>query len=184
MKKINALIGLIILLVLSAPEDLLGEFICTAEISYKWARNEKKSVEAKVTPSPTPQAENPADSSLSVFWTNIEKSAATEEEAKKFVNKVSLQEKASAEKDCVSQHENLSGCIASKFESLSATMSRLSFSARKSMEEAIHQDCSSQQGKCLGAAISEIKCSEKVDPKAAEAEASKDGKDKKDAKKK
>lgn len=173
--------------VLSYPQLSRAEFLCRGEVTYKWIKNpppaEKTIPVVGATSSPPPEITPVEIPPLNVFWTSIEQKGATEDDGKAQVTKLSLQERASAEKTCVSQHENLSGCIASKFDSLSSTLATLSFSARKAMEEAISKDCSGQLGKCQGSALSEIKCVEVIATPAA-GDAGKDGKDKKDPKKK
>jgi len=170
-----------------------AEFKCGAEVSYKWkslssSQQASAPLEAegtKVAAESTPSAEsvNTSSSERSVFWTGVEQKAATEEEGKTAVTKLALMHRAAADKACISQHENLAGCIASKYNSISASLTNLSFQARKSMDEAIASDCKNQQGKCLGTNLSEVKCSEIVTAAPA-AEAGKDTKDKKDPKKK
>lgn len=175
-----------ILITILIPNVCFAEFICRSEIQYRWKRDSELASKASSTSTPAAEGEQKVEENkdATVFWAVIEVKGATEEEAKAAVNKQSFSERASADRACIAQHENLAGCISSKYSSLSSTLSTLSFGARKDMEVAISNDCKSQQGKCLGSTLSEIKCSEIVAPVEKAEEGAKDGKDKKDSKKK
>lgn len=176
-----------------------AEFNCKCEVQYRWQRSalpENKPADTEATPAvkgeaakkdgaaPEDKSDAAEDTGHTVYWMSLEAKAPTEEEARQKLNKAALNERAGAEKACRNAHENLSGCIASKYSSLSSSVGTLGFSARKSVEDAINSDCKLQQGRCLGSVVTEVKCSEKIEAKPEEAEPeSKEGKDKKGKKK-
>lgn len=160
-----------------------AEHICRTEVQYKWRT--EKSAAADVPPDPKAHkpTEAPAaapNNELTVFWALIEQKGKNEEDAKQNATKQSLSERGAAEKACLNAHENLSGCVAAKYLSLSPSVSTLGFSAKKSVDDAIKEDCAKQQGKCTGSSITEIKCSEIIpDVKPTEVPTGKDSKAKK-----
>lgn len=156
-----------------------AEFICRAEVQYRWKKDEAKK--------PQPSSDSSAETTdkgneFTVFWTSLEKKGETEDDTKAAVIRASLPERVNAERACLNTHQNMSGCIAGKYGALTSPISSLGFAAQKAVEAAINDDCDQQQGQCLGSSVSEVKCLESV-PTAAP-DAGKDPKDKKDKKKK
>lgn len=171
MKKILGLVALLF----AGAGDLRAEFICKAEISYKWTQSVgPKRVVAEDEDTSGDGAVSDEAPEHSVFWSLIERRAATEDEAKARAADAAATQKPGAEKACRDLRENLAGCIAGKYASMSSTMQSLGFSARKAMEEAISQDCKKMQGRCLGADIPEIKCAPAASRDAAKADEGKD----------
>ena len=157
-------ISLILLLSLFIFENqLFADVLCQSEITYKWSRekssNEQPTAPKVATPEPAKTSESSVHE-LTVFWKNVEQKSEAEEDAKQKIAKMTPEERANAERACLTAHENLAGCISTKFSNLTATFSTLSFNARKAMEDAIKQDCTNQQGKCMGSAVSDVKCSD------------------------
>jgi len=122
------------------PSRSLADFACRATVSYQWKKEGGE-----------PQ---------SVFYSEAAGSAATEEEGKRLVMELLRKENFKAREACAKRHENLSGCIAAKFEAEASLLSRLGFSARKALEEAIGADCRAAQGTCLDAPPPEVICQE------------------------
>ncbi len=179
-KKILNLSILTVFTFILFKSNAKAEFSCRTEIHYKW----KKVSNEIAKPIATPKAgEEPkeiaSDPEFTVFWASIEKKGTTEEESQQKVNKSALNERASAERSCLANHENMAGCIAGKFSSLAPSVSTLSFSAKKAVEDAISVDCQKQQGKCSGSTVGEIKCIEKKVEVAAKEEPAKEPKKKK-----
>ena len=183
---------LIVMLILLSFSSASAEFACQLDVSYRWRKKPDDQKQANATPAPAPSpaaapeaAGTPAtDPNVTqVFWRVVEKGGASEEEAKARVAEFAKQEQSNALAACRASHQNLAGCISTKYASMSPTLTSLGFTARKSLEEAIEKDCRSVQGECLDAPIGEIKC---VAPKAEEGKEGEKGGDKgaKDGKKK
>jgi hypothetical protein len=97
--------------------------------------------------------------------------------AKRTLEEALATERVKALDQCRQDHENLADCVAGKFSSLAPTLQRLSFSQRKSIEDAVNSDCHSRQGRC-----DEVKCAELVSSASSSSAGGKDAG--KDAKKK
>lgn len=121
------------------PALVHAEFVCQSEVNYKWK-------------SETAEAE------YEIFWTSLERNGADEKGSLSSLANAIAREKQKARKDCKKEHENLTGCIASKFDSMLSVFPKLSFSARKSLEEAITSDCTAQQGKCTEVTSTKAEC--------------------------
>lgn len=149
------LIFLSIALITLAPLQLHADFICGAEVSYKFERgNGEKGGDNK-------EGEKTAEET---FFSKVHKKGATEEATKKLVAEALVAEKSKARERCRQDHENLAGCISAKYSLFAGKAAGLTFSARKTLEEAITKDCTKQQGHCLESAASETTCEEEVKP--------------------
>jgi len=60
---------------------------------------------------------------------------------------------------CQARHENMSSCVASKFEKTGGLMQQLQFAARVKLQDAIEADCKAQHGTCIEGKASEVTCS-------------------------
>ena len=149
---------LTILTLTEAP--VWAEFVCKLDIKYSW----KKGEEEIVTP-----------------WASIERRGEKEDEVKEDIRQTALRQSQRAAEVCRREHENVSGCIASKINAGQATLANLGFSARKALEESMAKDCAQMEGKCLSVKSEEIKCTEikAAEPEAAAADPKKDDKKKK-----
>lgn len=137
-----------------------AEFVCESEVSVKWHKaDEEKEVESKVGV--------------------VTGKGATEEKAKKSLAGALTKERSKALKNCKSEHENLSGCISSKYASLGPTVHQLDFAQKKSIRDAIATDCTARQGSCVSAEATEAACKDVTPPTAAPEEGKKDDKGKK-----
>lgn len=110
--------------------------------------------------------------------------ADLEEVAKQEVSSKAVGAEERVMKLCRQKHENLSGCMAERFVSLSTMMGSLSFTARKTLEDAIAQDCQKTQGRCSKFIAGKVQCLAVVDPSAGTQEGEKEEGSKKEAKKK
>jgi hypothetical protein len=120
-----------------------AEVVCRSEVSFKWKAAD-------------------ADKEQEIRWATVERGAEEEKAARALVSEEALQEVRRAEIDCRKLRENLSDCIAAKFVVYKDTLNSMTFSGRKALEQAITKDCEKQQGKCLGASVTEAVCEEKA----------------------
>lgn len=162
MRFFNLLISFVVFLVAA---ELPAQTLCRGKVSYKWQRGEP--APAAATPAAggeTAAGSGGASASTEVVVALLEVSAEDEPKAKAEYSKQGARELARAEQSCRSQHENFSGCLSTRFEAKAAVLSGLSFSARKSLEDAIGKDCETQRGVCLGANLSDPQCENKAPP--------------------
>jgi hypothetical protein len=127
--------------------SLYAEFICSSEVKYRWRKGQEEEIVA--------------------MWAKIERGATTEVESKTALNKATERERIKAEEYCKREHEDVSGCIATKLNSLQPTLSGLTFSARKKLEESLIDDCQRKQGSCIKVEIAEATCIDNKPPEAA-----------------
>lgn len=114
--------------------------ICRSEIRYSW-----KAAGEDSTP-------------LDVSYAIIETRGDSEVEAKAALSRRIAAERSAASNRCRHTHENLAGCISTKYASMTSILNALSFSARGELEKAIAQDCGKQTGRCVSTASSEPEC--------------------------
>jgi hypothetical protein len=118
-----------------------ADHLCRAEITYKWRRaQEEKESE--------------------VILQALEAKGSDEASAKAEIKKLALSARSGAQATCAQRHENLTGCISSKLAAASTVQHTLSFSARKTLEEAIKTDCSNSQGVCTEIIVKDPTCEE------------------------
>lgn len=154
--------SIIIIFFLGGFSNAVSEFLCRTEISYKWKR-EKEEV---------------ASESL---YSSLEQKGVDEKSAKDQLLQKVPREKGKALEHCRKHHQNLAGCIATKYGSVASVLQTLGFSARKAVQDAIAEDCGNLQGQCGEIVSSDPVCQELV---AAEGEEGKDKKKKDDKGKK
>jgi hypothetical protein len=143
-----------LILIIALAPAAFGEVICSSDLSYKWTRKEGSDPE-------------------SVYWKTFEARGAVEDDVKRGLGSVIDDYRSRALEMCKKEHENLSGCVSTKYTALANTLQQASFSARKSLEFAIAQDCQRQTGICGLVEAGEYKCITKEDPKPAQAEPAK-----------
>ena len=126
--------------VLLAEDTESASFNCAVSIMYKWQPKEgkKKSLEVEVS--------------------KLDVKAASEGKGKAYLEKKLSRAKTAAMEQCRKDHENVAGCVASKFKMMASVLRRMPFSARSSLETAINEDCKAAQGSCQSAEAGEIKC--------------------------
>ena len=143
-----------------------AEFLCRQSVSYQWVKGKE-------------------DKGTEVHWITIEAKGKDEADAKSALDEPLTRERKKAKEACQKEHENLAGCIATKYTALGPTLERMGFSQRKGVEDAIQSDCQIHQGTCREVSLGELQCSElAAAPAAGTAEAApKDAKDAKSKKK-
>lgn len=138
-----------------------AEFRCESRIGYTVEFAPKR----EATPSPgktvTPAA--PAESRTStVYLSVVEARGADEAKAKSALQKTSAHQMEKVREECRERHENVGGCISSKYATNAPTLRALGFSARKALEEALQGDCETQRGICKKVEATEPVCAEIV----------------------
>ncbi len=142
--------------------DAKAEFECFATVSYKWRKKpQEKAASEKVPEGAAPAADQVVD------LARISGDGADESAAKSKLNQLLPEARTKASEACKKSHESKAECLAAKYSSMSSTLNTLRFDSRKSLEDAIANDCEAQSGACLDVAVSEIQCAEKVVPGAA-----------------
>jgi hypothetical protein len=152
------LIGLLLL----GAEQATAQVTCRADISYRVTKGE---------------------STTEVFFSYVERQAQDEATAKQQVLQSAAREKGRALDACRRTHQDLGGCIGSRLMAQSGTMSAVSFTARKAIEDAVKSDCELTQGTCGEVVLGESACTVLTPPAPEPAAGDKKG-DKKDERKK
>jgi hypothetical protein len=129
-------------------------------VSYQWKRDKE-------------------ETAATVPVSRVEAKGKDEAEAKAKLAEAGAREKIAALEACRKEHENSAGCVARKFDLYGPSLSKIGFSGRKKLEEAIQRDCATTQGACTDATVGEPQCVV-IESVAADA----GGKDKKDKGKK
>lgn len=137
-----------------------AEVLCHTSVSYVWKKTQEEAEQE-------------------VFWARIERRGAEEAAAKSALDEAAAGEKTKALAGCQSDHENLAGCVAGKFTSLAPTLQRLTFSQRKSIEDAVNSDCVARQGKCSTIKVADPVCAQLVSAASSSSVETKDTKKKK-----
>jgi hypothetical protein len=130
-----------------------ADFRCKVDVGYKWVKSPVTAPDATpaaTTPSPGPESQ--------VRFAFLEKTGPDEKTARDALIVEANRAKAKASEACRRDHENMAGCLATKFTIQGAMLGRLSFSAQKRLEDAIEEDCRSQVGTCASVSSSEPVC--------------------------
>lgn len=137
LKRIGAalLIGLL-------PDAALGQWVCSADVSYRWRKN--------------------GEAEQMELWSSFRRERQTKESSADALEVALSKQKIRAKEDCQRKHEDLARCISAKFSATKPLLPSLGFEARQQLEKAIASDCASMQGVCVDTVVSEIKCSESV----------------------
>jgi len=138
----------------------IAEFLCHSSLSFVWKKTQE-------------------EAEKEVFWARLERKGIDEAAAKAALEQVIATEKSRALDGCRIDHENLAGCVAGKFSSLAPTLQRLSFTQRKSIEDAVNSDCVSRQGSCSTVKVADPVCSQLVSASSSSSAESKETKKKK-----
>lgn len=164
-----------------------ADFVCSAEVSYKWAKDDiskgaketsTTAEEAAATATKQPGA-SVEDGATAVHVAFIERIGADEATAKAQLQVDATRLKMRATEACQRSHENLAACVGTKLGAQGATLNGLSFSARKELERAITKDCEELKGRCTGVIVTDPVCKERVAAVTPEAAADSKEKDKK-----
>lgn len=130
-------------LVMLLPQICLADFLCKGEVSYKWMATG-------------------AEEGQSELFQAVQAESVEEEQAKAKLQERAVRVKTQALEECRREHENVSGCIASRYQQMTSVSRHLTFSGRKELEKAIAEDCKLKQGKCKEASLSEPVCEESL----------------------
>lgn len=138
------------------PGVIDGVYTCRSEVKYLWKPGAQPSsaVGVSKTTEPTPAASE----GIEVSFGMVETRARGEADAKTTILQRIAQEKTTALNRCRHAHENLAGCISTKYASMSSILNALSFTARSELEKAINEDCTKQSGRCISATNSDPEC--------------------------
>lgn len=170
-KNLHFLAPVITSVFLLFPDLARAEFLCSADVSYKWVKaaasqSDEPPVPAKgssgdvVTP-PAATAVSPSAPSL-VRFASVERGGADEAAAKMALNIELGRQKARASEKCKRDHESFGECLATKLSVKATVLNSLSFSARSQLEKALTEECQAQQGTCMAVESSEPVCREVV----------------------
>ena len=168
MKLAHSITMLAAALYVFGESPIAAEFRCESKVSYvvelapKTApvKSEVASdLPAKKDVTPAPAAETKEST---VAYSTVEAKGEDEAKAKIAVQKVSVRLLEKAREECRMRHENVAACIAAKYDATATTMQTLSFSARKSLEDAVRSDCEAQRGICKKVETSDPVCAEIV----------------------
>lgn len=121
----------------------VAEVGCKADLSYSWKRS-ADGVESKA------------------LFRTIEVVGSDEAVAKQLLQESLTRERPRALISCRDRHENITECVATRFAQHQTTLSGMSFSARRALEDAIKSDCQSVQGVCGEVSTGEVTCAERV----------------------
>jgi hypothetical protein len=102
---------------------------CSAEVSYKWKKGDSEE--------------------STIHWATIRLKGEEEKAVRAALIERVVREKKKASEACKDLHENMSGCLTAKLASSSGNIRGLDFAARRTVSDAITQDCKLQQGRCL-----------------------------------
>lgn len=139
MERVVRLCALCILMFNLASKPALAQYLCKTELSYKWV----------------PDEQDPEQ----VRFEIVSAEAEQEDQAKQLLKQKLSDVQIRAMQHCRAKHQNLSGCIAEKFSGLHGMMGSLSFTARKTLEDAVTLDCKKNQGRCQEPVSGKISCS-------------------------
>lgn len=143
-----------------------AETVCRSKIYYTWKRTD-------------------GEKELATYAVTVVSTGSTPE-----ISKQALDAKLPGYLDkafrlCVSEHEEESECLKTKFFHSAGVLSTASFSARRKLEESIVKECKSREGVCLGSKNDDAVCLEESAkaPVVEGTEGEAKGEDKKDVKK-
>ncbi len=125
--------------VLSAAREARAQVTCRAEVRYEVTRAEQESPEK-------------------IVFRQEEARGDSEELVREALSKKLILSTRDAMQACREQHENLSGCVASKYTSLGSLMQQMPFAARTKLQEAIEVDCKARMGTCVEPKVPEMTC--------------------------
>jgi hypothetical protein len=152
-----------------------AEVACVSEVSYRWVRVESKSAgelpqvteptkpaaEANTTPGPGAtdtalKAGQPGEQR--VRFASVERRGKDEAAVKAGLLIEVNRQKSRAHERCRRDHESFGDCVSTKMSIKASTLNSLSFSARAKVEEALIDECRTQQGRCLAIDSSDATC--------------------------
>ena len=126
-----------------------GTYTCKSEIKYSWNPSSSGAAGGK---------------DIEISFALAETNGKSEAEAQNALAQRVATERANASNRCRHEHENLAGCISTKYASMASILNALSFAARGELEKAIAEDCGKQTGRCVSSASSTPECRFTVAP--------------------
>lgn len=123
------------------------DYVCEVDIFFKWRPRPKK------TNGSTPELDPIKD-----FFTTAGDEGVVEDEVKNRLGTKIPNLERQAMDMCKSIHQDKTLCVAARMRSSVEHYTKLDFTARRAMAEAIDRDCEHKLGKCLGTEASEIRC--------------------------
>jgi hypothetical protein len=93
-----------------------------------------------------------------IVYSQEEASGDEEERVRQALSRKVILTQQEALKLCKDRHENLSGCVASKYTALGGLLQQMQFSARAQLQSAIEADCKKQLGRCGLGNAPELQC--------------------------
>ena len=160
--------------------EVMAEFRCSSEISYKWVKSPPEPRPSHGGPAPvalpgqtpvanpTPRPPAPTPEPTIVRLMGLERSGSDENAAKGSLQMEVDRQRIRASEACKRDHESYGTCVALKMSARSTILNSLSFNARADLEKALAEECKQQEGTCLGVDVSEPKCREIVEAKPTE----------------
>lgn len=149
-----------------------ADFICSAEIAYKWERRGIEAREDDAIPSkdnknglatpPVSVTPEPAQAPSQVRYATVERGGNDEVTARTLLGVELGRQKARASDRCKREHESFGECLATKLSVKGSVLNSLSFAARTQLERALTEECQGQQGTCLSVESTEPVCREVV----------------------
>lgn len=147
-----------------SPALVSAEFHCEAKVGYTVELTSKPAASPPAADSKETPPAAPASSAheVTVYLAVVEGKGADEAAAKSVVQRESGRQVERVREECRVRHENVGGCIASKFQTNAAVLRGLGFQARKALEEALQADCEAQRGICRKSEVAAPVCQEIV----------------------
>lgn len=155
-----------------------ADFVCSSEMAYKWARNQREVSSAAKDDKAASAGGDKVEPSV-VKLMAVERPGIDENAAKEALQAEVSRQRPRISALCKKEHESFGDCVAGKLSNKSSMLNSLSFSVREEVQRGLINECKEQSGTCLSVEVSEPKCREVVVVKPAEAA----GDGKKDAKK-
>jgi hypothetical protein len=165
----------------NAEEPAQKSFTCSSNIYYAWRRlpaEEPTADPKKGKKKPDKPVQLPAPDEA--YHSRVRFSAPTPEAAQAGLREKLAEAQSQARRDCESQHQDLSGCLAYGLRTARTEYEVFDYELRRSFIEALSADCKLNAGVCVSTRTDEPKCLE--DPHLDSAnDGSADGMGKKDA---
>lgn len=154
-----------------------ADFRCESRVGYTVELSPPRAQPPAPDSKITPAVAGTSDPKETTIYLQIaEARGENEAKAKAALQKASTRQLEKMREECRERHENIGGCIGSKYEKSAAVLRTLGFAARKALEEALQSDCEAQRGRCKKVEATEPVCAEIVVPGAV-TPAEGDGKD-------
>lgn len=133
------ILGSLVLLLGAVPRGAFAQVTCRATVEYLVTRAEEEKPET-------------------IVYSQEEASGDDEDRVREALTRKVILVQQEAIKSCKDRHENLSGCVASKYAAVGGLLQQMQFSARAQLQSAIESDCKKQLGRCELGNAPELKC--------------------------